>query len=423
MTNGCAELALTSHAMTDSPSHDTKNISQRRTLAIALLTLVIFSCGALVGFSIGRGGAAFPAVFQNVEKDSPSFGMVQDVWETLQKEYYVQPLKQTEAVYGAVRGLVGSVNDPYTSFFTPQEAKLFQDEISGSFEGIGTEIGIKNGKLVIIAPLPDSPAEKAGLASGDQILSIDGKSTEGFLLDIAVQTIRGAKGTDVKLVVVKEGATEPKELTITRDAITVSSVKFSMRSDGIGVMTLSHFGPQTKKESTAAANAFLVQHGKGLIVDLRNNPGGYLDGAVDVTALFVDSGTLVVSEKYADGRVIRHLTKGGGTLKGIATAVLVDEGTASAAEIVAGALQDHRKATVIGEKTFGKGSVQQLQELSDGSNLKITVAHWFTPNDRTIQDTGIEPDEVVPLTSDDHANDRDPQMEAAMKALETVAAP
>lgn len=346
--------------------------------------------------------------------------MVQDVWEALQKEYYAQPLKQTEAVYGAVRGMVESLGDPYTSFFTPQEAKLFQDEISGSFEGIGTEIGIKNGKLVIIAPLPDSPAEKAGLTSGDQILSVDGKSTEGVPLDIAVQSIRGKNGTNVKLEVLQTGATVPKELTITRDSITVSSVKFSMRSDGIGVMTLSYFGPQTKKEFTAAANAYLLQHGKGLIVDLRNNPGGYLDGAVDVAALFVDSGTLVVSEKYTDGRVIRHLTKDGGTLKGIPAVALVNKGTASAAEIVAGALQDHRKATVIGEETFGKGSVQQLQDLSDGSSLKITVAHWFTPNDRTIQDTGITPDAEVPLTSDDFNTNRDPQMDAAVNALKAT---
>lgn len=408
--------------MTDSLCHHTHNISRRRTLVIALFTLVIFGCGIFVGFSVGRKGMSFSAIVGLSGKTTvtPSFGMVQEVWETLQKEYYVQPLKQTEAVYGAVRGMVESLGDPYTSFFTPQEAQLFQDEISGSFEGIGTEIGIKNGKLVIIAPLPDSPADKAGLAAGDLILSIDGKSTEGVPLDIAVQTIRGKKGTNVKLGVLKTGEAAPKELTITRDAITVNSVQFSMRGDGIGIITLSYFGPQTKKEFTAAANAYLVQHGKGLIVDLRNNPGGYLDGAVDVTALFVDSGTLVVSEKYTDGRVIRHLTKDGGTLKGVPTVVLVDEGTASAAEIVAGALQDHRKATVIGEKTFGKGSVQQLQDLPDGSNLKVTVAHWFTPSDRTIQDTGIAPDTVAPLTSDDFNNNRDPQMETALNALKTT---
>ncbi len=388
-------------------------------IVVVLCVIAVFGSGAIAGFSVERKGVSLSALLQNPGQTTiaPSFDMVQDVWALLQKQYYVQPLKQSDAVYGAVRGMVNSLGDPYTSFFPPKEAKSFQDEISGMFEGIGSEIGIKNGKLVVIAPLSGSPAEKAGLKAGDTILSINGTSTDGTALDTAVMSIRGAKGTSVTLEVLKTGETTTKKITIVRDSISVKSATLAMRGNGIGVLTLSYFGPQTKQEFTAAANSFLVQHGKGLILDVRNNPGGYLDGAVDVMSTFVDPGTLVVSEKYADGKVIRHTTKGGGALKGIPLVVLVDQGTASAAEIVAGALQDEKRAAILGAKTFGKGSVQELQDLPDGSSMKITVAHWFTPNDRSIQDAGITPDKDVQLTADDFNSNRDPQMDAAVQEI------
>lgn len=380
--------------------------------------------GALFVFSLLLAGGAGYLLHDRVEtragtvtKVAPlSLDRVEDVWKALRKEYVSQPIDEQKAIYGAIQGLVDSLGDPYTVFFSPDESKTFQEEIGGVFEGIGAEIGMKEEQLVVIAPLPGSPAEKAGLKAGDRILAIDGMSTQGVSLDDAVRKIRGAKGTTVVLTI-QRGEETANDVTIARESIAVKSVQFSMSDDKIGTITLSYFGPNTEKEFGAAVDRFLGEGGKSLIVDFRNNPGGFLDTAVDIASAFVEKGAVIVKEKFSDSEETEHKATGGNALKGIRTVALVDQGSASASEIVAGALQDYRLATLVGTKTFGKGSVQQLEEFSDGSSLKMTVAKWLTPKGRSIDEQGITPDVTIELTKEDYDNNRDPQRERALQLL------
>lgn len=390
--------------------------ARRAFLVRILVLIVVFTIGYGLGISVHQ-----PTILKTssatTSTDAISFDRLQEVWDTLQKEYVNQPLNKSDAVYGAIHGMVDSLKDPYTVFFTPDESKSFQDEIGGVFEGIGAEIGIKNDQLVIIAPLPDSPAEKAGLKAGDMIFAIDTTATQGVALDDAVKKIRGAQGTKVALTIKTGADGTPRDVLITRASITVKSVQLSMTDDHIGILKLSYFGPQTEKEFTGAVNQFLVQNGKGLVLDLRSDPGGFLDTAVSVVGQFVDSGSVVVKEKFVDGTENEHKTNGNGKLKGIPVVVLIDEGSASASEIVAGALQDYGIATLVGTKSYGKGSVQQVEQFKDGSSLKVTIAKWFTPKGRSINQQGIVPDVEVQLTKEQFDKNQDPQQDKALEVL------
>lgn len=386
------------------------------TILFVLCVLLSGSVGYLVGSRAANGQTAGTAKEQNAEKPI-SLDAIERVWKALQKSYINQPVDQQKAVYGAIQGMVESLDDPYTVFFTPDESKSFREEIGGVFEGIGAEIGMKNDQLMVIAPLPGSPAEKAGLKAGDKIVQIDDASTQGVNLDEAVKKIRGAKGTNVTLVLSRDGETDPIKLTITRESITVQSVQLAMSDDSIGTIKLSYFGPETEKEFSSAIDTFLRKGGKGIILDMRNNPGGFLDTAVAIVSKFVEKNTVVVKEHYSDKDETVHKATGGNALQGFPTIVLVDQGSASASEIVAGALQDYRIATIVGVQTFGKGSVQQLEEFADGSSLKVTIAKWLTPKDRSISDHGITPDVKVELTKNDYDNNKDPQLERAMQLI------
>ena len=383
-----------------------------------LLVLVLVLSSFVVGYAVGTKGS-WTAPFQEPKTSSASvdFTLLNDVWGILQKQYVSQPINTTTAVYGAVRGLIDSLKDPYTVFFTPEESKSFQEEIEGTFDGIGAEIGMKNEQLVVIAPLPKSPAERAGLLAGDQILSIDAVQSKTLSLDEAVNRIRGAKGTTVVLQILRTGETEPKEFSITRESITVQSVMTEYRDDGIAYLTLSYFGPNTARDFQSAANEMTMKDVKGIILDLRNNPGGYLDAAVSVASQFVENQTTIVIEEEADGTKTTLRSENGNVLSGMPTVVLVDQGSASGSEIVAGALQDLGVATLIGVTTFGKGSVQQLEDLDGGASLKVTVAKWLTPKGRSIHEQGIAPDVVVERTEEDYSNDRDPQFDRALEIL------
>ncbi len=345
------------------------------------------------------------------------FNLFWEVWDAIEETYVDrEDLNEKVLFYGALKGLVSSIGDPYTVFMDPKIAREFQDDLKGTFEGIGAEIGIKNDVLTIIAPLPDMPAEKAGLRAGDLVLAIDEGSTMGISIDEAVGKIRGPKDTDVVLTIKREGEDKVREITITRGKIVVSSVRTELRDDEIYLIKISNFNDDTKRLFDTAVREIIKSNPEGVILDLRNNPGGYLDTAIEISSEWIED-DVVVSEKYSDGRIIEHLARGRARLKGFPAVVLVNQGSASASEIVSGALQDYNEGVVIGKQTFGKGSVQTLNKFDDGSSVKITVAKWLTPNGRSINDEGIMPDYEIDLTFEDYEANNDPQLDAAVAWL------
>lgn len=347
-----------------------------------------------------------------------NFQQFWDIWQLLQKEYVDRPVSDTKLFYGALAGLVAGVGDPYTVFFDPATAKEFDDELAGTFEGIGAEIGLKDNRITVIAPLEGTPAERAGIQTGDVIRSIDGQDTTGMSVENAVNRIRGKRGTTVTLVLYRPSTDQETTQTVTRDTINVQSVKFEMRGVGeeknIAYIRIAHFSEDTSEAFAQAVTAALGKNPKGIILDLRNNPGGFLDTAVEVASAWIDEGTIVTEQ---GDRRVDHPAEGTSPLKGQKTIVLVNGGSASASEIVAGALQDAGAATLLGEKTFGKGSVQALRQLADGSAVKITVAKWLTPKGRSINDTGITPDVVLPIDAATLKPDEDPQLNRAFEML------
>lgn len=337
------------------------------------------------------------------------------VWSMIEEKYVDRPVDEKQLFYGALDGLVGSLDDPYSLFLDPDMTSQFNKELSGSFEGIGAEIGIKKNQLTIIAPLADSPAQKAGLKSGDKILEIDGQDTGNMSLDLAVSLIRGRKGTEVTLRILSVGSQETKEVVIKRDEIKIKSVSWEMKDGNIAHIDISHFNRNTSNGFIGVVNEIVLQVPNGIILDLRGNPGGYLDVAIDIAGHFIEDSVIVIED--FKNKQKEYKSKGEAKLKDYNIVVLVDSGSASASEIVAGALQDYGQATIVGEQTFGKGSVQDFQEFNDGSSLKLTVAKWLTPNGRLIDEEGITPDIIVELTLEDYDNDRDPQLDKALELL------
>lgn len=345
------------------------------------------------------------------------FNLFWEVWDMLEERYVDrEKLNEKEMFYGAIGGMVSSLEDPYTVFMNPAVAQEFEQDLAGTFEGIGAEIGIRNDILTIIAPLADMPAEKAGLRAGDKVYAIDGESTAGITVDEAVNKIRGPHGTEVNLTISRDGMEEAKDISITRGVIVVKSVKAELRDDKIFVVQITNFNDDTLDLFDKAIQEIIAKNPKAVILDLRNNPGGYLDTAIEVASEWVEDG-VVVSEKFSEEKKDEYLARGRARLKDYNTAVLINQGSASASEIVAGALQDTKKAKIIGKQTFGKGSVQILENLPDGSSVKITVAKWLTPNGNCINETGITPDVEVDLTEEDYNADKDPQMEKAIEIL------
>jgi carboxyl-terminal processing protease len=348
------------------------------------------------------------------------FNLYWEVWDALKNRYVDKDkFNEKEAFYGSLRGLAASLGDPYTVFLDPKDSKAFSDDLSGTFEGIGAEVGLRDEVITIIAPLSGMPAEKAGVKAGDKVVAIDGVSTANMSVDGAVGKIRGPKGTKVKLTIFREGFKETKDIEIMRDVIYVKSVKTELRKDKIFVITISNFNEDTSNLFKEAVREAIKDNPSGLIIDLRNNPGGFLDSAVTLASEWVKNGEVVVSEKSSNESEnnIQYNAEGTPHLKSYPAVVLVNGGSASASEILAGALKDYGLAKIVGEKTYGKGSVQGLEELSDGSLVKITVAKWFTPKGNSINEEGITPDIGVKLTDEDFNKGLDPQLNAAVNIL------
>jgi carboxyl-terminal processing protease len=351
--------------------------------------------------------------------DEEALQVLSEVWDLVESEFYGELPPPEERVYGAIRGMLGTLDDDYTSFIEPSIAEINRTDASGSFEGIGALVSMNEDDILeIVRPFEDQPADKAGLLPGDMVLAVDSESIVGYGIYEAITLIRGPEGTTVVLTIQRGTGTEAFDVAIVRARIDIPIVESRMLEETIGYVSLFDFSAQATLQLETAIQELQDQGANGLILDLRGNPGGFLDQAVRVSDVFLDEG-LVLIERSSDGRVREFTSTRDGVALDIPLVVLVNGGSASASEIVAGAIQDRGRGVLIGETTFGKGSVQLPHTLSDGSELRVTIARWFTPNDRAIHGEGLAPDIEVTLTPEDLEADRDPQLERAIEYLKT----
>lgn len=385
---------------------------------LGAVATVIFMAG--VGF--GSGWISFASAPVSANKDLPAdldYSSVEKVYDRLRTSYD-GALDLATLMDGLKSGLVSAAGDPYTQYLSSEDAKKFNDELNGSFTGIGAQLGQdENNNIIIVAPIEGFPASKAGLRPQDIIISIDGTSTTGMSIDKAVSNIRGPKDTAVQLRILRNNS-EDLTFDIVRDDIKIASVTWKMLPGSIGYIDVSQFGEDTTPLMTQAAAELTAKGAKKILLDLRGNPGGLLDAAEKMAQMWLTKGKVIVQEKRGGVVTSTSVSSGGGAFIGMPTVVLINAGSASASEIVAGALKDNGAATLVGEKSFGKGSVQQIEDLFDGSEVKITVARWYRPNGQNIDKKGIEPDTLVELTEDDYYHQRDPQNDAALELLRSM---
>ena len=348
------------------------------------------------------------------EKDA--FALFWEVWHHVERDYYGDLPDDDEMTFGAIRGAMNTLDDPNTAFLEPDIAAINREDASGSYEGIGALVTMRDGFLEIVSPFKGQPAELAGLRAGDIILQVDEMPIENLSLYEAITFIRGEAGTSVRLTILRDGG-EPFEVEIVRALMDIPLVESEMRDDGLGYVQLYRFSSEASARLEDAIQDLLDQNPTGLILDLRGNPGGWLNEAVLTAGLFLPTDELVLIERFKDGAERPYNAPDQPVSTDVPLVVLVDGGSASASEIVAGALQDHGRAVLVGERTFGKGSVQWPHELSNGAELRVTVARWFTPNDRAIHGEGLEPEIVVEITEEDLDADLDPQLERAVRYL------
>ncbi len=400
-----------------------QNFSKTKQYAIACFSVIIFFIfGIYLGYHnrpeidkvIGISGK------ETAVETQADFSPFWKAWNTI-NEKYPAPDKITDQdrIYGAIAGLVGSLNDPYSVFFTPEEAKSFEEEIAGNFDGIGMEVGIKDKVLTVIAPLKDTPAYRANIKSGDKIIKIDETSTAGLRIEEAIKLIRGEKGTTVTLTILREGDKQPQEIKIVRDTINIPTLDTELRSDGIFVIKLYSFSANSANLFRNAMKEFVDSGSGKLLLDLRGNPGGYLNATIDMASWFLKSGKVVVTEDYGGNRPPEIFRSKGYDIftDKLKFVILIDGGSASASEILAGAMQDHGKALLVGTQSFGKGSVQEVVDITPDTILKITVARWLTPNGISISEKGLTPDYIVEITPADFEAKKDPQMDKAVELL------
>lgn len=400
----------------------------RKLILTVFLVAFIFSSGYFVGKKgYWLNTQKFPKV--TISRDVPEslrdvdFSLFWRVWDTLESSYFDKTkINRGEMVYGAIRGMVAALGDPYTSFLSPSENKVVEEDLSGTFEGVGIQIGFKGKQLAVITPLPGSPAEAAGVRAGDFIIGIKDEAkkidmgTGGISLTEAVQAIRGKAGTKVTLLLLRDGSAEAIEVEITRRELAVPTLVLNYVEGGtIAHVKLLRFGAETESEWKKTVKEIVSKKEvKGLVLDLRNNPGGYLQAAVDVASEFVKTGTVIVVEERGDGGKAEYKSETIGILGNMPVVVIVNEGSASASEILAGALRDLKKIKVVGVKSFGKGTVQEPLQLEGGAGLHVTVAKWLTPSGTWVNGTGLEPDVKI---EDDEKTTGDEQLQGAVKLL------
>ncbi|MBZ9569386.1 S41 family peptidase [Patescibacteria group bacterium] len=393
-------------------------VSTKKKIVFVVLGILLIGISFGAGFLVGELQVICPVC----PPEEIDFSLFWEVWKVLEEKFFEpQKLDIQKMIEGAISGMIKSLEDPYTVFFNPEETKEFIEETKGIFEGIGAEIGIKKGQLLIIAPLEGTPAERAGLRSGDKILKIDDAITTNLTTEEAVSLIRGAKGTEVILTISRETWEESKEIKIVRATIKIPSLKWELTEQDIAYLKIYQFFEKTDDDFRKLAIEILASPSKKIILDLRNNPGGYLEVAQEISGWFLERGDVVAIEDFGLGKEQKiYKVQGNEKFLDYPMVILINQGSASASEILAGALRDNRKILIIGETSFGKGCIQELDELRGGSSLKITVAKWLTPKGELITDKGLEPDIKVEMTEEDYEEDRDPQLEEAIKIIEKL---
>ncbi len=351
--------------------------------------------------------------------ENVDFQIFWDTWKELERKYVDRKdINRQDMVYGAISGMVNAVGDPYTNFFAPESAKIFKEDIDGSFSGIGAEIGFRKGLLTIISPLKDSPAQKAGIKAGDVIVKVDGESTVDMSLEEAVLKIRGPKGEKVTLTILREGLEDLKDITIVRDTIQIPTIEYEIKEQNIGYIKLYNFTGDASPLFKKYAKELKNQGAERFIVDLRNNPGGFLDAAIEIASTMVPKGEVITIESFGGKKSDRKFrSKGYGYLQDVPLVILINEGSASASEIVAGAAKGKDKIKIVGKKSFGKGSVQEVVDITEDTFLKVTIAKWLTPDGMSIQDNGIEPDIEVDDSEDPK---EDPQLKKAIEVVKSL---
>ncbi|MEK7630195.1 MAG: S41 family peptidase [Patescibacteria group bacterium] len=386
-------------------------------LGFTLFILIVAGGFFYGGFRFGSQRAVIN-ITDSHELINADFSLFWDAVNIVKSRYVnVQDFKDQDFLYGAIQGVVGTVKDPYTTFFKPVDTQKFAQDLSGSFGGIGAQIGIKNDQLVVIAPLKDTPAEAAGLRPGDKILKINDTDSTGLPIDEAIKIIRGEPGTVVVFLISRDSWAAAKEIKITRAIINVPTLDYEMKPGKIAYLHLYNFNSNAPSLFYNKAFEALTHGAKGVVLDLRNNPGGFLDVSVNLAGWFLKRGDVVVRERYHASNEDKFYANGNEAMRNLPMVIIMNGGSASASEILAGALRDNRNIKIIGEKSFGKGTVQEIQNLKDGSSLKVSVAEWLTPNGTEINKKGLTPDIEVKALDENSTSTKDIQLEKALEIL------